>query len=74
MVERFPFGKDDRKEEKKEEETLCRVCGQFGHSTENCPYLTKEQREEKIMRKMGVEQNKEGGIEKEYINKGKEEG
>jgi DNA-binding transcriptional MerR regulator len=61
MKERFPF------EKKNIMEMPCEGCGELGHSFENCPKLTEEQREE-IRRKLRekrqmIEKNIEKDIE-----------
>jgi hypothetical protein len=40
LKERFPFGKENIMK------ILCEGCGELGHSFENCPKLTEEQKEE----------------------------
>jgi hypothetical protein len=55
MKERFPFGK--------EKETPCRVCGQFGHSTENCPHLTEEEKNRLQAKRDLMQENIEEDIE-----------
>jgi len=72
MKERFPFGKENIME------MPCEGCGELGHSFENCPKLTEEQKEE-IRRKLEekrqmIEKNIDEGIEnivkeKDKINK-----
>ena len=72
MKERFPF------EKKNIMEMPCEGCGELGHSFENCPKLTEEQKEE-IRRKLEekrqmIEKNIDEGIEnivkeKDKINK-----
>jgi len=69
MKEKFPF------EKKNIMEMPCEGCGELGHSLENCPNLTREQKEEIGRRleekKRTMEQNIEEGIEN--ILKEKEE-
>ena len=55
MKERLQF-------EEKEKEMPCEHCGQFGHSTENCPHLPEEERrrliEERQKKGQTIEKNK----------------
>jgi hypothetical protein len=65
---RFPFEEGEKKME-----MPCEGCGELGHSFENCPKLTEEQREE-IRRRLEEKQQKmEQNIVEEDILKEKKE-
>jgi hypothetical protein len=76
MIEKPSFKKEGEKEEGKKkggegEEWPCGICGRFGHSSKNCPWLPPEMRTERSHHKQ-KEKNKEeeiGEILKKKENK-----